>query len=87
MEKILDLLRFLLCFILCGFYSAWVAISLIIAYVFERQTRFWEVKKRTQKPSELTNNEFGEHRYMNVNVSADESDNAANKTTNLFFRV
>lgn len=87
MEKVLNLLRFLLCFILCGFYSAWVAISLVIAYVFKRQTRFWEVKKRTQKPSELTNNEFGEHRFMNVNVSADESEITRQTKQQIFFRV
>lgn len=87
MEKVLNLLRFLLCFILCGFYSAWVAISLVIAYVFKRQTRFWEVKKRTQKPSELTNNEFGEHRFMDVNVSADESEITRQTKQQIFFRV
>lgn len=70
MVEVVNFLRFLLCYTLCVVYSTWVAFGILIAFIFKRDTKFWEVKKRDQKPLALTSNEFGEHRFMTVNVSS-----------------
>lgn len=69
MVEVVNFLRFLLCYTLCVVYSLWVAFGILIAFIFKRDSKFWEVKKRDQKPQVLTSNEFGEHRFMTVNVS------------------
>lgn len=72
MVEVVNFLRFILCYTLCVVYSTWIAFGLVIAYIFKRDSKFWEVKKRSQKPRELSSNEYGEHRFMNVNVSVQE---------------
>lgn len=69
MVELVNLLRFLLGYFFCILYSSWVAFGILIAYIFKRDTKFWVVKERNDPPRVLTSNEFGEHRYMTVNVS------------------
>lgn len=69
MVEAANLARFLICYILCAVYSGWVAFGLLIAYIFKRNSPMWECKERPDKPLALTSNEFGEHKFMTVNVS------------------
>lgn len=67
--KAINVVKFVLCYFLCAVYSGWVAFGLAIAYIFKRDSDLWVVKDRPVAPSQLTSNEFGEHKFMTVNVS------------------
>lgn len=69
MVEAMNLLRFVMCYTLCAIYSSWIGFGVLLAFVFKRSSRFWEVKKRTVKPALLSNNDYGEHKFMTVNVS------------------
>lgn len=70
MVELVNLLKFLMCYTLCVVYSGWITFGILIAYIFKKDTKFWEVKNRPTTPQALTSNEFGEHKFMTVNVSA-----------------
>lgn len=65
----INLLKFLMSNFLCLFYSLWIGLRILIDFVIKRDTKFWIVKDRPNKPEALKNNEFGEHKFMKVNVS------------------
>lgn len=69
MVEAANVLKFLMCYTLCAIYSGWIAFGILIAYIFKRDTKFWEVKARPVAPRSLTSNEYGEHKFMTVNVS------------------
>lgn len=69
MVEIKNVVMFLLGLFLTAFYSLLVAGKIAFAYIFQRDTKFWVVKKRFDPPRSLTSNEFGEHKFMTVNVS------------------
>lgn len=68
MVEVVNLLKFFICYALCLMYSTWIAIGIGIAYIFKRETKFWVMKERNVPPRSLTSNEFGEHKFMTVNV-------------------
>lgn len=72
MVELGNVIRFVMCYALCLFYSAWVAFGLLKSYILKRETKFWEPKDRPTKPKSLTSNEFGEHKFATVNVSENE---------------
>lgn len=69
MVELVNFLKFVMCYTLCVIYSSWIGFGLLLGFVFKRSTKFWEVKKRTVKPQILSNNDYGEHKFMTVNVS------------------
>lgn len=68
--KAINVAKFVLCYVLCAIYSSWAAFGLAIAYIFKRDSDLWVVKDRPVAPKPLTSNEFGEHKFMTVNVSS-----------------
>lgn len=69
MIKPVNVLKFLISSFLCLFYSSWIGLRILIDFVIKRDTKFWVVEDRPNKPDALSNNEFGEHKFMTVNVS------------------
>lgn len=69
MIELQNLFKFVMCYTLCVVYSTWIGVSLAIAYIFKRDPEMWTVKDRPTPPRSLTSNEFGEHKFMTVNVS------------------
>ena len=51
------------------FYSFLVTIAIAIKYFFGSDKKFFEPKERTVKPAELLSSEYGEHKFITVNVS------------------
>lgn len=70
MVELGNLFRFVACYTLCLIYSSWIAFGILIAYILKRDTKFWVVKERLTPPRALTSNEFGDHKFARVNVSA-----------------
>lgn len=68
MIEAINLMKFLMGNLLCLIYSSWIGLRILIDFVMKRDTKFWEVKPRPNKPKVLTSNEFGEHKFMTVNV-------------------
>lgn len=52
------------------FYSTLVAIAIAYKYFFGYDKKFFERKERTVKPAVLSSSEFGEHKFITVNVSS-----------------
>jgi hypothetical protein len=69
MVELVNLVKFVICYTLCVVYSTWIGVGILIAKIFKRDPEFWEVKDRREAPRVLTSNEFGEHKFMTVNVS------------------
>lgn len=63
------LIKFFACYSLSLFYSTVILLHLGIKYLFGSDRKYWEVKERLVPPKALTSKEFGEHKYVNVNVS------------------
>lgn len=84
MPELANVIRFIMTYALCLFYSSWVAFGILIAYIFKRDTKFWEIKDRPTPPKALTSNEF-QHKYMTVNVSAIASNFRMNLLQNEFY--
>mgnify|MGYP007092102116 CR=1 FL=1 len=72
MVEVQNVIKFLINYIMCLIYSAWVSFGILIAFIFKRDTKFWVVKDRPVAPRSLTSKEYGEHKFMNVNVSANK---------------
>lgn len=68
MFGIFNLLKFLICYVLCVVYSSYVGIKILFTFIIKRDKKLWKVKKRDEKPRVLSGNEYGEHRFMTVNV-------------------
>lgn len=68
LPKPINVIRGIIMFLLCIFYSAWVTFGILIAYVFKRDTKFWVVKERNSKPVQLSSEEYGKHKFAHVNV-------------------
>jgi len=66
MPELANVIRFIMTYALCLLYSSWVAFGILIAYIFKRDTKFWEIKERPTPPKALTSKEF-QHKYMTVN--------------------
>jgi hypothetical protein len=69
MIELVNLFKFLMCNFLCLVYSSWIGLRILLDFVLKRETKFWEVKDRPIKPNVLTSSEYGEHKFMTVNVS------------------
>lgn len=54
---------------LCLFYSTLTAVVLLYNYWTKYETKFWIPKDHSVKPKTLSNPEFGEHKFITVNVS------------------
>jgi len=67
--ELVNVIKFVLCYVLCLVYSAWVSFGLCMLYIFKRDTQFWKLKERPVAPRKLTSNEFGEHKFIQTNVS------------------
>lgn len=60
----------LLSYVLCVLSNLVIGIGLFFLLVFKGSSKFWKVKAR--KPPECLQNElYGEHKYLQVNVSFD----------------
>lgn len=68
MAEVLNIAKFIFSITLTVIYSTLIAGKILYSYIFERHTKFWQVKKRSVPPR-LTSNEFGEHKFITVNVS------------------
>lgn len=55
-------------FVLCIFYTAWVALGILVGYIFKKNSKFWVVKERPDEPAQLRNEEYGKHKFAHVNV-------------------
>lgn len=54
---------------LCLFYTSIVAIALAVKYILNSGDEVWKPKERLIPPKCLSDPKYGEHKYMNVNVS------------------
>lgn len=54
---------------LCLFYTILTAVILAYNYWKKYDTKFWIPKDHSVKPKSLSNPEFGEHKFITVNVS------------------
>lgn len=67
---ILAPLMFIVAYSLCLFYSFLSVLYVGVSFVTKYNTKFWIPKVRKHPPACLSNTEFGEHKYIRVNVSA-----------------
>lgn len=67
---ILAPLLFFVTYSLCLFYSSLVVLYLGVSFLTKYHTKFWIPKVRKNPPACLSNPEFGEHKYIRVNVSS-----------------
>lgn len=56
-------------FSLCVIYSLWIAAIIVFDYCTKYETKFWITKDHNVKPKALSNPDFGEHKFIAVNVS------------------
>lgn len=71
LPKPIDVMKSLIMFGLCIFYSTWVALGVLAAYIFKKNSKFWVVKERPTQPAELRSEEYGKHKFAHVNVIED----------------
>lgn len=70
LPKFRNLISGILTFTLCVIYSSWIGIGVLLAYIFMRNTKMFKVNERPNPPKQLESEEFGKHKFANVNVSA-----------------
>ncbi|KAG5684138.1 hypothetical protein PVAND_013379 [Polypedilum vanderplanki] len=63
----IDVIKFLVFNFLTIFYSACIGITIVINYIFNSKSRFWEVKDRPEPPAALKSEEHGVHKFIQVN--------------------
>jgi hypothetical protein len=68
-KMLLRIFKFLLCWILAAIYSTFVIIFIGLLFIFKWNTKFWKIKSRPLPPKILTSDEFGEHKFAEINVS------------------
>lgn len=61
------ILRVIIAYSLCIFYSATTLLVLLYNYWRKHETKFWIPKTHTIPPRSLSNPEFGEHKYIMAN--------------------
>lgn len=54
---------------LCLYYNTKVLLGLLLLFITKFDTKFWRVKERPVPPKCLLDKEYGEHKYLTVNVS------------------
>lgn len=54
---------------LCLYYNTKVLLGLLLLFITKSETKFWRVKERPVPPKCLLDKEYGEHKYLTVNVS------------------
>lgn len=69
-EAVFAPLMFIVTYSLCLFYSFLSVLYLGIRFLTKYHTKFWIPKVRKNPPACLSNPEFGDHKYIRVNVSA-----------------
>lgn len=67
-QTALLIVRNVVIYSLCAFYSSLVALYVLWMFITKRHTRFW-VPKEHEKPAALSDPRYGEHKYITVNVS------------------
>ncbi|XP_070502200.1 epoxide hydrolase 1-like [Chironomus tepperi] len=60
-----DVIKFIIVISLSVFYSSFIAFALLLVYIFKKS--LFEVKDRPNPPAPLVGNEFGVHKFANVN--------------------
>jgi hypothetical protein len=68
MIELINLFKFLMCYTFCLIYSVWIGGRIVVDYFLKRDTKFWVVKDRPNKPKVLSSSDYGEHKFMTVNV-------------------
>lgn len=69
MVNLAGVIKFILCYALCLFYTATISFGLVVAFLLKGKSKIWVVKKRLIPPQCLQDKAYGEHKYITVNVS------------------
>ena len=62
-------IRSIIAYSLTLLYSSLITIAIAFKYFFGGDKKFFERKERTVKPAVLSSSEYGEHKFITVNVS------------------
>lgn len=65
----LKLIKAIIVYGLCLYYNTKVLLGLLLLCITQFNNKFWKVKDRSVPPSCLLDKEYGEHKYIKVNVS------------------
>lgn len=69
MNNIFNIIKIIAVYFLCLVCSAIVCAKIFVDFVWKRDKNFWKVIDRRCEPKILSSTQYGEHKYMTVNVS------------------
>lgn len=69
MAVVARVIKCMFAYSLCFFYSTLTSIYIGVKYFLSNDKKFFQRKERSVKPAVLSSKEYGEHKFVTVNVS------------------